>query len=247
MQLLSLFKEKIKLHSKKYRLIDKIDRLGLNKLYLKELKTLLKKEQKMNRQLKKEVKKLSKLVDMRIINEQIRNINQTTKKQLDVLSRIRLKILKQANYEHFKEACRKEVEQSRFFLKIFKETIANIKGVKIPEDELEKEKLLVKQAQKTYKELRKAVGNVKRVQQKAKELMLINRRIKQTQMYEFVKYDVDLVTEKARYALKNPQESKLKFLLAGAYMISPGTFELTGIYLVFRYTRKYIKSKTKLN
>lgn len=243
MQLFYLFKEKIKLHSKKYHLISKIDQLGLNELYLKELKVLLKKEQKINEELKKEVKKLSIFINLKLVNEQLNNINQTTKKQLDTLNRIRLKIFKQINYLKFKEMCRKEVEQSRFFSKILKETVSNIGEVEPAREEFEKEKLLVKQAQRTYNELLRAVGNVKRVQQKAKELILINRRIKQTKLYEFMKYDIDLVNNKAKYALKHPRESKLKFLLAGAYIISPGTFELTGVYLFFRYLKKYVKSK----
>lgn len=243
MQLFSLFREKIKLHSKKYRLIGMIDRLGLNAVYLKELKTLLKKEQWINKSLKKEVKKLSRFINLDLISEQITNINDTTKKQLDILTRIRFKIFKQVNYDAFKEACRKEVEQSKFFSKIIGETVTNIQGAEIPKEEFREGRLLVRQAQKTYAELLNAVGNVKKVQQKAKELILINRKIKKTKLYGFIKYDVDFVTGKAKYALKNPKESKLKFFLAGAYIVSPGTFELTGIYLFFRYLTKYVKDK----
>lgn len=242
MELFPLLREKIKLNSQKYRLIDKIDRLGLNALYLKELKNLLKKEHKINKELKKEIKKLSKFTNLNLVNEQLTNINTSTKKQLDILRRIRLKILKQTNYENFKESCREEVEQTRFFSKILKETIAD-KEIAIPKEEFEKGKLLVKQAQQTYKELIKAVGNVKKVQQKAKELILINRKLKKTRLYEFIKYDIDFVTDKAVYAMKHPKESKLKFFLAGAYIVSPGTFELTGVYLFFRYLTKYVKYK----
>jgi len=244
MELISLFKKKIKLHGKKYHLIDKIDKSSLNPLYLKELKVLLKEEQKLNNELKKEVNKLSKVINLELVNEQLNNLNSTTKKQYDTLNRIRFRIFKQANYNLFKEQCKKEVEQSKFFSKILKETVTKTEGMEIPKREFEKGKLLVNQAQRTYKELIAAVGNVKKVQEKAKELIMINRKIKQTQLYEFIKYDVDIVTEKATYALKNPKESKLKFFLAGAYIVSPGTFELTGIYLVFRYMAKYAKSKS---
>jgi len=241
MQLFSLFKKKIKLHSKKYHLIDKIDRLGLNALYLKELKNLLKEEQRTNKELRKEVKKLSKFVNLRLVNDQLINMNQTTKKQSDILNCIRLRLFKRTNYENFKDACRQEVEQSRFFSKIIKETVVNLKGVELPKEEFKQGKLLLKQAQKTYIELIKAVGNVKKVQQKSKELLLINRKLKKTKLYEFIKYDVDFVMGKARYAMKNPKESKLRFVLASAYIVSPGTFELTGVYLFFRYLTKYAK------
>lgn len=248
MQLISLFKEKIKFHSQKYRLIDKIDRHGLNRLYLKELRILLKKEQKTNRELKREVEKLSRFINLELVDEQLSNISQTTKKQLDILNRIRFKILKRTNYENFKEACREEVEQSKFFSKILKETITNIKGIQIPEEEFKEGKLLLNQAQKTYAELIKAVGNVKKVQQKATELILINTKIKKTKLYEFIKYDVDFVMDKAKYALQHPKESKLKFILAGAYIVSPGTFELTGVFLFFRYLTKYAKHmKSKIH
>ena len=244
MQLILLLKEKIKLHSKKYHLIDRIDKLGLNELYLKELKTLLKKELRINKQLKKEIKALSRFINARLINEQLKNIFTTTKKQLDILNRIKLHLFKKTNYKQIKEACRKEVEQNKFFSKIIQETVSS-KELKIPTEEFKKEKFLLKQAQKTYKELIKSIGNVRKVRQKAKELILINKKIKQTQMYEFIKFDIDQITTKAKYALKNPKESKLRFFLASAYIISPGTFELTGIYLFFRYTKRFLK--TNLN
>ena len=242
MQLISLFKKKIELHSRKYHLIGKIDRIGLNPLYLKELKILLKHEQRINKELKKEVKKLSKSFNLKLVNHQLANIELTTKKQFDILNMIRFRIFKQTNYQKFKDECKKEVEQSKFFSKILKEIVIETEGLGAPREEFEKGKLLVKQAQKTYRELI-AAGNIKRVHQKAKELILINRRIKKTKLYEFIKYDIDFVTNKAKHALKNKKESRLQFLLAGAYIVSPGTFELTGMYLFFRYIAKYAKSK----
>lgn len=244
MRLFSLFREKIKLHSKKYRLMDKLDRLGLNDLYLKELRILLKKELIVNKALKKEVRNLSRFVDLSLVDQQLTNINHTTKKQLDILKRIRFRIFKQVNYNAFKEACRKEVEQSEFFSKVLRETVTHLRGAELPREEFREGKLLVKQAQKTYAELINAVGNVKKVQQKAKELILINQKLKKTKLYEFIRYDVDFVIDKAKYALKHPKESKLKFVLAGAYIVSPGTFELTGVFLFFRYLTKYIKHKS---
>jgi len=43
------------------------------------------------------------------------------------------------------------------------------------------------------------------------------------------------------YMMKHPKESKIKCALAGAYIIAPLTFELTGVYLFFRYLNKYAK------
>ncbi len=239
MQLFSLFKEKIKLHSQKYHLIDKIDRLGMNQLYLKELKGLLKKEKEMNKSLKKEVEILSRFTNLSLVEEQLDNVNQTTNKQLEILNRIRLRIFRQANYERFREECRKEAEQSKFLSNILKETITA--KIEVPEEELRKEKILLDQIQKKYKELINSVGDVKKVQQKAKELLLIHRQLKKTQLYGFVKYDVDFIIGKSMYVMKHPKESKLKFILATAYIIAPLTFEMTGVYLFFRYLNKYIK------
>ena len=83
MQLFSLFKEKIKLHSQKYHLIGKIDRLGMNRLYLKELKGLLKKEKEMNKNLKKEVEISSRFTNLSLVEEQLDHVNQTTNRQLE--------------------------------------------------------------------------------------------------------------------------------------------------------------------
>jgi len=243
MEILSLFKAKIRLNSKKYLLIDKIDHLGLKKEYIKELRVCLKKERKVNKEIEKEIRNLSKIIDLTIVKREFAHLRQSTAKQTDILKRIRLRILKKSNYEKFKDACRREVEQNKLFSTILRERILRLEGAEIPKEEFQEGKLLVKQAQKTYQELVRAVGNVKKVQQKAKELILINRKLKKTKLYEFIKYDVDLVTKKATYALKNPKESRLKFLLAGAYIVSPGTFELTGIYLFFRYIKKYAQSK----
>ncbi|MBU4502912.1 MAG: hypothetical protein KKA79_10030 [Nanoarchaeota archaeon] len=240
MEILSLFKKKIRLHSKKYRLMDKLEQTEFNPLYVKELKKILKEEQKTNRELKKESKSLSKFVNLSIVQKQITNLDYTTKKQLEILSRIRFKIFKKQSFKLFKEECNREVEQSKFLSKILKESVKET-SLGLPKEEFEEGKLLVKQAQKTYRELKAAIGNVRKVQTKAKELILINRKLKKTKLYEFIKYDVDVVTGKAKYALNNPKESKLRFVLAGAYIISPGTFELTGIYLIFRYIGKYAK------
>lgn len=239
MQLFSLFKEKIKLHSQKYHLIDKIDRLGMNSLYLKELKGLLKKENQLEKELRKEVETLSKFTNLDLVEEQLDNIDRTTNRQLEILKRIRLRIFRQTNYQRFKEECRKEAEQSKFLSKILKETITA--KIEVPEDELRKEKILLDQIQKKYKELINSVGDVKKVHQKAKELLLIHKQLKKTQLYGFVKYDVEFIIGKSMYIMKHPKESKLKFILATAYIIAPLTFEMTGVYLFFRYLNKYIK------
>ncbi len=243
MNLFSLFKKKIKLHSKKHYLIDKIDQLGLNVLYLKELKDILKKEKKVNRELKQEIKRLSKYINLTLVEAQLDNLSQTNDKQLDILNRIRFKLLRKSNYQKFKNVCLREVEQCNFFSKIIKETLRNLDDFKISNDEFEKERKLIKQIQKTYRELIRSIGDIKTVQEKAKEIILIHHKIKKTKLYEFIKEDIDLISDKAKFVLKNPKQSKLKFLLAGAYIISPGTFELTGVYLFLKYITRYVKLK----
>lgn len=244
MELFSLFREKIRLHSQKYHLISKLDRFGMNRAYLKELRLLLRKERDVNKRLKQEIDFLSRFVNLRLIGEQIDNINKTTDMQLEILNRVELGIFRQLNYKRLKDECKREIEQSKFFLNILKETATELKGVEIPKREFEEEKILVSQAQKTYSELVKAIGNVRKVEQKAKELVFIGHKLKRTKLYEFMKQDIDFIISQASYAMKHPKESKLKFILASAYIISPGTFELTGVYLIFRYINKYIKLKS---
>lgn len=246
MDLFSLFREKIRLHSQKYRLIDKMDRFGLNRLYLRELRALLKREQDVNMMLKHEINSLSRFVSLKLAGEQVDNINKTTRKQLEILNRIEFGFFRQFNYRWLKNECMKEIEQSKFFLDILKGAATELKGAEVPKEEFEEDKLLVGQAQKTYNELVKAVGNVKKVEQKARELIFIGHKLKRTKLYEFMKQDVDFIISQASYAMKHPRESKLKFILASAYIISPGTFELTGVYLIFRYITKYVKHKKSL-
>lgn len=241
MDIIPLFKEKILLHTKKYNTIAQIDRFSLSKIYLKELKSILKEEYRINKKLEKEIRFLSKFINVELITQQLKNLTNTTRKQYDILTSIRLNFFKKINYNLFKEACRTEVEQSKFFAQLLKNL--DFEEFKKYKQEFEKEKQLILDAQQKYRELLSAIGNVQKVNQKAKEFLQINQKIKKTHLYTFIQEDAQRVEKRIRYIMARPKESKLTFLLTSAYVVSPGTFELTFIFLFFRYLGKYTKTK----
>jgi len=73
-------------------------------------------------------------------------------------------------------------------------------------------------------------------------LSLINK-LKKTELYGYLREDFNIIRNKAVQIAKNPKENKLASVIAGAYIISPGTFELTFAVLMARYATKYAKRR----
>lgn len=145
MQLPSLFKKKINLNRKKYRLINSAECAGLSDNCVKKLKELLKDEQKINKELSHEIKGLSKLLRIKSIEKHIKSINNITKKQLQSLGRVKVKIFKKTSYAVFKRECEKEAEQNKSFSKLLMQMAKGFDGVELPKAEIRRSEALLNQ------------------------------------------------------------------------------------------------------
>ena len=98
-----------------------------------------------------------------------------------------------------------------------------------------------------YQLLLRSLGNQKEVIKQSKELNALIDHVQQTKLYGFIYEDVERIKVRMHYIRAHPKENKLAYVAAGAYIIVPGTFELTGVYLFLRYSWKYVFSFRKRN
>lgn len=104
-----------------------------------------------------------------------------------------------------------------------------------------KEKKLFFETVKKYNELIRAIGNKnkKKIQEKTREYVLVKTKFEKTKLYGYIQEDAKTIDNKLKCMIKNPKQNKIAYCFAGIYIISPGTFELTAIFLTFKYIGKY--------
>ncbi len=103
----------------------------------------------------------------------------------------------------------------------------------------DRDERLALKIQTRYKALLSSIGNKKKVEQESKKTLQLLIKLQKTTLYGFVKDDALRIKSAVKKIRANPRKHKLKYLLASIYLISPGTFELTGIYIFLRYLWKY--------
>lgn len=84
-----------------------------------------------------------------------------------------------------------------------------------------------------------SVGNSALVRKNAQELLRIISRLQNTELYTYIHSDIVFIKNQLRDVIKDPRKSKIKTILAGAYLLTPGTFDTT-IYILL------IKNVTKV-
>ena len=89
------------------------------------------------------------------------------------------------------------------------------------------------------------VGNTRLVKAHGKHALKLISLIQKTELYGFIKNDVEFVKTKVKLMIKNPKENKLAYVLGTFYIVSPGTFELTGAVLFVKYIGQYSFTKVK--
>lgn len=105
---------------------------------------------------------------------------------------------------------------------------------------------LVLQLQEELKKLAYALGDSALVKRHGDKALVLISHIQKTEIYEFIQQDVLYIQQKVRYIMAHPQENKLAYFLTTVYIIAPGTFEMTGVILFFRYLGKYTFRKKKI-
>ncbi|MBT3323853.1 hypothetical protein HN681_00555 [archaeon] len=259
-----LLLQRLVLNSKKFELVEELD----VKSYTKSVKTLNKlhlvitKEIIVNKKLNKSLLKLH--MDEKFRNKFVKPIVFNLSEINEVLLE-ESKVLRQVNFfsvgfsyvsfilsgkdgyflrkiRKFKSLSEKEVELNHVFFELSEELP---KRYQLNNKKFKKSWKLLLQLQRELHKLAKNVGNSKVVKLHAERILVIISSLQKTEIYEFIRLDVDYIKTKVKYIVDHPKESKIAYALATVYIVSPGTFEMTGAVLFFRYLGKYTISKAK--
>lgn len=83
----------------------------------------------------------------------------------------------------------------------------------------------------------------KKAKIEAFEILQIINKLKKMELYGYMRSDFNVIRKKVIEIVRHPKENKLASVLAGAYIIAPGTFELTFAFLMAKYAGKYAKKQ----
>lgn len=141
----------------------------------------------------------------------------------------------------------RELEMSRMFTNTIvhhKEALSQIKGYSAERKKLENAKKLLFLAQDAFKNLMMA-QTFKEATKANAELMELLGMLQETEIYSYIRSDVDFIKRKAKDIMSNPRENKMAYVFTGIYIVAPFTFEATALLLTLKYTTKYAISKGK--
>jgi len=119
------------------------------------------------------------------------------------------------------------------------------KDCKIREKDFRKSLDLVAKLQEELSKFPHLIGNNKSLNVHGKKVLVLLEKVKKTDLYDFMKKDVAFIKKQVEYMVGHPTENKLAYTLASVYLISPGTFEMTGVFLFFKYLGQYTYKKVK--
>lgn len=119
---------------------------------------------------------------------------------------------------------------------------SKIPGLLEKQQEFSELKNLIKALAVTYKQFLYELNPAK-ANEEAKKIFAIIGRLQKTELYGYMKSDFMAIQKVVIKIMKNPKKNKLASVLAGAYIIAPGTFELTFAVLMARYSYKYAAKK----
>ena len=261
-----LYLKRLKLNSKRLKLLEKIrDKNYFGSVAtLVKIRAILSKEREVNRKIIKNLEEGK--VDEEFLEQIVLNF-----RKINVLLGRQNKLISNLNtfdvsLSYFKRIYGKKDSYSQVWSKLkilskheakLNQEILDISN-KLPKDyQLDKNKFkkswqLVLELQRELRKLASSVGNARLVKLHAEKTLSLVSKIQETELYDYIQKDVLWIKKKATYMMKNPKESKVAYGLATFYIVSPGTFEATGVVLFFRYLGKYTihhskKLKNKFN
>ena len=252
------------LHTKKVALLQELD----IKSYVRSaptlhaLHSLISKEIHMNRKLSILLKKTSFPEDIekefvRPVYSRLAHINSILEKESFVLCRTNvftysysvLQKLFTGKQKHFtrrlktfKTLADKELALHDLFFTLSQKMP---QVYQIPEKKVQNSWQLVSELQKELRKLGQVLGDTALVKKQGEYVLVLISQVQKAEIYEFVKEDVLYVKTKVEYIMAHPKENKLAYFLTTVYIVAPGTFEMTGVILFFRYLGKYTLSQTK--
>jgi len=259
-----LFKRFLKLQERKWHLIYKIYYKSASRIdvciNLNKLKQLVLKEIIVARKIAAVTSKASTKTNDENLSGMLQqtakvynSLIEVFREEYRVLSSVRLRHLLQKNYhrnvskmgESFHDMFCKETELSKKLDRVVKAYSDSfcIEGYNAKRKRAEKVRKVLEATRERVCMLLVSIGNAKRVNIARKALNRLFSRLQHTEMYGFVRHDVELVKSEVKQMLENPHENKLKHILACVYLFAPFTFDATGSLLLLRYATKYAMSK----
>lgn len=90
-----------------------------------------------------------------------------------------------------------------------------------------------------------AVGNNALVRKNARELLNLINKLQGTELYAYMHSDIVFIKNQIKDVMDHPNKSKIKTLLAGAYIMAPGSFETTTSILLVKNLTKLTARRIK--
>lgn len=263
-QLEKLLRKKLLLHIKKYHIYEKFKHKTNYydaKPYIIKLNILINQELANHRRLISILKedKLQKKYQELLIKD-LQNMVIILKEELDALSDLNqfnlfcynLKTLFKSHEPYIiikrkllDAKLKKELKELEKISKQLDKYYSSIKGFKQDKKNLKNALKLVKDIQREMRVLASSVGDQPQVRKSGKNILKLIKQLEKTELYGFIRKDVEFIKEKANEMIKQPKEHRLAYIFGTFYIISPGTFELTGIILTAKYVGQYSISKGK--
>lgn len=272
MDLASLLKKKVALHKKKYYLAIKLCNSSLYYIVayksINELKLAIIREKAINRDILSELKSQQKkhlsvmplMGDLEnyaarvsvILDDEYKILRQISLLRASVKN-ISILVSKEHSIRFLRdklEILRHKLEEERVASERFIDSV-NSHAVKlaaaIPEfqdkyKEFSKSKKLLSEMQLLYGRMIYE-ANPQIAHREALQILDIINKLKNTELYTYMVSDFNYIQKRVILIMKNPKQNKLAAALAGAYIIAPGTFELTFAFLIAKYAGKYAKKK----
>lgn len=248
---------------KKYEYIQKIKYNSYRENYLaiNDIKKIIQKEKQLNSNLHNKIKKIDILFNEKIDKTLTRPIIENLKQRRKILKN-QEKTLEKLNGFNILAAKIESIfyKDTRFFekqMRLFnyhynEEKILNdrlkiiIENAKFPEELTRKRNAIIESyrtillVNKELKILAKemTLGNINIIREQARKILLELNKLKKTELYLYMKSDIEEVIKQLKEIIRNPKQNKLKLFLVGAHLIVPFTVERTLLIMLYRYFKK---------
>tara|TARA_Y100000310_G_scaffold345082_1_gene461667 strand:+ start:229 stop:1026 length:798 start_codon:yes stop_codon:yes gene_type:complete len=243
--------QRVVLNDKKYKLVKKLeksnffDRLSL----LGKIHLIINKQLSLNKKVRKSLLNVDKRLT--VVIEPVYSVLQETyvvlNKQNKVFYKINFLTLLSGGYfkkclAEYRVLYSQEIDLNHVFVE--KKLFSSFPESYDPKKLKNAWKLLL-ELQSELRIMVRNVGNTRVVKAHGKHALKLISLIQKTELYGFIQNDVEYVKKKVKLMIKNPKENKLAYVLGTFYIVSPGTFELTGAVLFVKYIGQYSYAKVK--
>ncbi len=142
-----------------------------------------------------------------------------------------------SHFAMFQKLCAKEQEIDS---RLFEIVVHEAKGATVSQVQFYRK--IARDIRARQVALVKSVGNNALVRKNAEDILKLLRKLQDTELYIYMRSDINFIKGHLKSIIRNPRESKVRTLLVGAYLFTPGSFDTTiYILLVKNLTKVAIK------